>query len=92
MQTERKESGKKLCLTGRGELSVEGVREVLSFDENGAVMLTEDGELCVEGVGIRISELVSGGGQVRVTGRIDALLYSPETSEKKKGFARRLFG
>ena len=71
---------------------MEGVREVVSFDDGGAVMITENGELCVEGAGIRISDLNSSGASVRVTGRIDALIFSPEPSERKKGFAKRLFG
>ena len=92
MQTERKDSVGGLWLSDRRELVADGVKEVISFDENGALMLTELGELSVEGSQIRISELDSETGKIRISGTIDALIYSPVPSEKKKGLAKRLFG
>ena len=86
------ENERKLCLTQRKCLEIGGVREVVSFDDGGAVIITEDGELCVEGKGIRMSELNVEGGRVSVTGRIDAMIYSAEPTEKKRGFYRKLFG
>ena len=83
---------KNLLLKGRRELCVEGVKEVESFDENGAVLQTVDGELVVEGREIRLCDLDAVGEQVRITGRIDALMYSQDTTEKKKGLRSRLFG
>ena len=81
-----------LCLRERKSLEISGVREVVSFDDEGAVIITEDGELCIEGIGIRISELDSACGRVSVNGRIDAIIYSADQSEKKHGLRRRLFG
>ena len=92
MQNSQSVKEKMLCLKGRRELSVDGVKEVVSFDENGAVILTEVGELCVEGSGIRIANLDAAGGEVQITGKIDAMIYSEESSEKKKGLKARLFG
>ena len=92
MQMTSVTKGIKLCLTDRQQLDIGGVKEIVSFDENGAVVLTENGELNVEGVGIRIADLNAEGGQARITGRIDALIYSEEASDKKKGFRSRLFG
>ena len=83
---------KNLLLKGRRELCVEGVKEVESFDENGAVLQTVDGELVVEGREIRLCDLDAAMGEVRITGAIDALMYSQDTSEKKKGLRSRLFG
>lgn len=86
------EKAKTLILKDRRELMLDGVKEVISFDENGAVVLTELGELCVEGVGIRLSNLDAAGGEVQITGRIDAMIYSEESADKKKGLKARLFG
>ena len=89
---EIKKEERGLQLNDRKELEVKGVKEVLSFDENGAELLTENGELTVEGASIRISELDTDRGWVRITGRIDMLCYSAEPSEKKKGLRARIFG
>jgi sporulation protein YabP len=89
---EIKKEERGLQLNDRKELEVKGVKEVLSFDENGAELLTENGELTVEGASIRISELDTDRGRVRITGRIDMLCYSAEPSEKKKGLRARIFG
>ena len=86
------EIGRVLCLRDRKELEITGVKEVISFDERGAVILTQDGELCVEGTDIKISNLDTDSGKVSVTGRIDAMIYSAEPSEKKRGLRRTLFG
>ena len=89
---EIKKEERGLWLNDRKELEVKGVKEVLSFDENGAELMTENGELSVEGTGIRIAELDTDRGRVRITGRIDALCYSAEPSDKKKGLKAKLFG
>ncbi|MBQ8818518.1 MAG: sporulation protein YabP [Clostridia bacterium] len=81
-----------LCLTDRKELNIGGVKEVISFDDNGAVILTENGELSVEGENIRISNLDAQSGEVNITGKIDAMIYSADSNEKKKGIRARLFG
>lgn len=92
MQNVQMGKEKMLCLKGRRELNVDGVKEVVSFDENGAVIQTEVGELCVEGSGIRIANLDAAGGEIQITGKIDAMIYSEEATEKKKGLKARLFG
>ncbi len=86
------ETGRTLCLYQRKQLEISGVREVVSFDERGATILTEDGELSIEGTDIKISNLDTDSGRVSVGGRIDAMIYSADPTEKKKGFRRTLFG
>ena len=89
---EIKKEERGLQLNDRKELEVKGVKEIVSFDENGAELLTENGDLTVEGTGIRIAELDVDRGRVRITGRIDLLCYSAEPTEKKKGLRAKLFG
>ena len=79
-------------MSGRERLYISGVEEVVSFDDAGAVLETVDGELNVEGAGIRIGELDPASKKVSLSGRIDAMFYSSETPERKKGMLRRLFG
>ena len=79
-----------LRLENRAKLSVSGVREVESFDENVVALLTARGLLIVRGEGLQLRSLSLDGGQVSVTGSIDSLSY--EEAQKAGGFFRRLFG
>lgn len=81
-----------LMLVGRENMDISGVREVLSFDEGGAVMNTVEGELTVEGSGIKVSELNSSSGSLTLSGRIDAVYYSSDAPERKRSLFGRLFG
>ena len=81
-----------LHLEDRRQLRIGGVKEVISFDDGGAVVLTENGELSVDGEGIRISNLDKDSGEIEITGKIDAMIYSADSSDKKKGLRSRLFG
>ena len=81
-----------IVMSGRERLYISGVEEVVSFDDAGAVLETVDGELNVEGAGIRIGELDPASKKISLSGRIDAMFYSSETPERKKGMLRRLFG
>ena len=96
MQNDKQVRSDKLVHTvsmiGRVKMDIGGVCEVLSFDDAGAVMKTTDGELTVEGSGIKIGELNTAGGNVTLSGRIDAVYYSAEMPERKRSFFGKLFG
>jgi sporulation protein YabP len=81
-----------LCLTDRCELKITGVKEVVSFDEGGAQLVTENGELFVDGEGIRISNLDTDSGEVFITGKIDSMSYAETKQSKRSGVFGRLFG
>lgn len=79
------------CLTmeNRRELTLSGISRILSYDENGAAMVTAFGNLTVGGQGLQVSELSVRTGQVHITGRIEFLQYS-ENRESGGGFLARL--
>ena len=62
---------------------IEGVRGVVSFDEQSVVLQTECGELVVEGEGLHVSTLDMARGVVALTGRVSAFLYADEAAPKK---------
>lgn len=79
----------KLTLTQRKNLTVTGVTEVVSFEEEGAVLKTSMGTLIIQGQQLKLKTLSLDGGQVDVTGTITAMHYEqPRTG----GALRRLFG
>ena len=77
-----------LHLLYRKEMKLCGVKEVLSFDESGVHLLTDGGELIVEGRCIRIGTLDTDHGVLGLSGEIDAMYYV--AGSEKKG--NRLFG
>ena len=77
----------KLCLNERRQLTMTGVTEVVSFDENTVVLQTSLGLLIVQGQQLSLQNLSLEGGQVAVEGDINALSYE----EPRQGGWRRLF-
>ena len=80
----------KLTLNERRELTMTGVTEVVSFDEESVVLKTGLGTLLVQGRQLQLKTLTLDGGQVAVEGNIGALTY--EEPKQSGGWLSRLFG
>lgn len=65
----------KLTLNERKNLSLSGVKELVHLDENQVVLHTHLGLLQVYGQDLKLEKLSPDGGQVLLTGHIDALIY-----------------
>lgn len=74
-----------VILENRGKLSISGVLDVLSFDDQVVILETELGLLTVKGENIRINKLSIDTSEVIVEGSISSLAYSDKESEKQKG-------
>lgn len=79
----------KLTLNERKALTMTGVTEVVSFDENTVMLRTVLGDLEIQGDGLQLKMLSIDGGQVAVDGHICALIY--EEPKPEGGFFRRVF-
>lgn len=64
-----------LCLEDREKLTLTGVREVLSFEEDRVLMKTDLGLLEVRGQALKLRALAPDGGKVTVWGKISSLAY-----------------
>ena len=80
----------RLTLDERSSLSMTGVTEVVSLDENAVVLHTCLGTLVVQGQDLKLKTLTLDGGNVAVTGKIGSLVY--EEPRGKCGWMSRLFG
>lgn len=78
-----------VILEGRQSLSISGVEDVESFDEESIIMRTIKGILVVRGENLHIEKLSLDGGDVKVEGDVDSLTYEEETTHG--GFLARLF-
>lgn len=74
-----------LILENRGKLSISGVLDVLSFDDQVVMVETELGLLTVKGENIRINKLSIDTSEVIVEGDISYLAYSDKELDKTKG-------
>lgn len=81
-----------LILENRGKLSVSGVLDVLSFDDQMVIVETELGLLTIKGEDIRINKLSIDTSEVVIEGDIYSLNYSEKEMNKKNGsFLGKIF-
>lgn len=90
MAEERMAIPHKLTLNERKKLTVTGVTEVVSFEENTVILKTALGTLMIQGNQLQLKTLSLEGGQVDVEGSVSALIY--EEPRSAGGVLRRLFG
>ena len=90
MAQERLDLPHRLTLDARRKLTMTGVTEVVSFDENAVVLRTGLGVLSVHGKELQLQQMSLDGGQVAVEGQVSALVY--EEPKPSGGWMRRLFG
>lgn len=92
--------GHSLTAVNRGEITVKGVREVISFDEQNVLLITTCGGLTLEGEGLRVHVLNTGDGIVAVTGKLNGVLYEDMPADgdgrttaygRERGERRRAF-
>ena len=81
-----------LVLENREKLSISGVLDVLSFDDQVVIVETELGLLTVKGENLRINKLSIDTSEVVVEGEIYNLAYSENDLDKKSGgFLNKIF-
>ena len=75
----------------RKEMTVTGVNDVISFDEQDIHLMTAGGEMFIEGSEMHIDVLDVEKGIVSLNGKIDAVYYSNDSKKEKSGFLGRIF-
>ena len=69
---------------------LDGIMNVLRFDERGVSLLSSVGRIEIEGEGLKIESLTKDDGEILVTGKIEGVFYSKEKSSES--FLKRIFG
>lgn len=75
----------------RKEMSITGVKEVVSFDENCVALKSTCGEMSIEGSALKVGTLDTDRGIVTLDGKIDAVYYTVNNEEEKRGFFSKIF-
>ncbi len=78
-----------LHLDERQRLSVSGVEEVVSFDEEEVSVQTVKGLLAVRGSGLKVDKLEKASGELAISGLVTELRY--EETGTGSGFWSKLF-
>ena len=80
-----------VILEGREKLSISGVVDVQSFDEDQVLLETVRGMLVVRGQGLHVERLQLEAGELIVEGEVGCLEYD-DSVQPRGGFFIRLFG
>ena len=79
-----------ISLENRKRVFVDGVDEVISFDEYSVYMNTSLGRLLINGEQLHIQTLCLEKGNVVVDGEINEIIYESDQKNAKKGIFGRL--
>lgn len=79
-----------VSMEDRKKITLTGVRDVDSFDEQTITLVTDFGELSLRGAGLHIGKLSTDSGEMTVEGKIDALVYTDD-APRQSGFFGRVF-
>jgi len=79
-----------VIMEGRRSLTVTGVMDIDSFDEEVVIVFTEMGELTIRGINLHINKIDVDAGDLLMEGEVDSLTYS-DNQPQKGGLLSRLF-
>lgn len=78
-------------LSSREKLSINGVKEILNFDDQTVNLRTVCGDLTIEGTKLHISVLNIEKGEVEMEGKINSVYYYDVSDDDKKTLLARIF-
>ena len=81
-----------VIMENRHKISVSGVEDIESFNEEQIILYTCNGVLIINGSGMHISKLSIDNGETTITGEFNALTYNDTYGKKgKSSMLARLF-
>ena len=85
----REQPAHRLTMAERKDLTLTGVSQVMSFEEDAVLLRTDLGDLRIYGSGLQLKDLTLEGGQAALSGQISALIYE---EPREGGWLSRLLG
>lgn len=79
-----------IIMENRRNLTITGVMDIDSFDEETVIVFTEQGELTIKGANLHINKIDVDTGDLLMEGEVDSLSYS-DNQPQKGGLLSRLF-
>ena len=78
----------RIVMDDRRNLSISGVTDIDSFDEQVVAVFTDVGELIVRGNGLHIGKIDVDSGELLLDGEIESLEYTDNISSRGSFFSR----
>ena len=80
-----------LMLWNRKKLNLQGIEDVISFDELNVYLITKDGHLSIDGTDLHITTLDVSAGKMIIEGYIRSIIYNDKEQLTKNGFFAKVF-
>lgn len=80
-----------VVLISREKLTINGIKEIINFDENNVNLKTQCGDLLIEGENIHINVLNIEKGDIEIQGKISGLNYYDSYENEKRTLLSRIF-
>ena len=77
-----------LTITDREALSVNKIKKVIGFDSEYVLLECEFGRIAVEGESLAIENLTKDSGDLHITGKIEAVIFSNTKKERHGVFSK----
>jgi len=90
-KTQTQNSIHNIILEGRKKMSVSGVTDVDSFDENVVLLYTTMGELTVRGSDLHVNDLSVESGEMNIEGEIKSIVYGDPDRRSPLSFVWKIF-
>ena len=74
-----------IILENKGKLSISGVKDILTFDEEEIILDTTLGMLQIRGSNLKVEKLSVDSGEIEAKGVIDELIYQKDQRKEKSG-------
>ena len=78
-----------IIIKERSSVKIDGVENVLGFDESYVSLMTVAGKIIVEGENLKIESLTKENGEIVISGKISAAFY--EEQKGAKGLLSKIF-
>lgn len=80
-----------IFIGSREKMNINGVKEILNFDDSTVNLKTVCGDLCIEGANLHISVLNIEKGEVEMQGKINSMYYYDTSEDDKRSLLSRIF-
>jgi sporulation protein YabP len=80
-----------ILIEDRNRITITGVEQVESFNDNTIILKTVKGGMTIKGEGLNIEKLNLDDGNVKIDGIINGIIYSDKDSSQKGNIIGKIF-